>query len=309
MFPIPFPASTISLGFGEYDGKYYTRDSPHMGTDFSSRSQGVVAGSIFRASGTGKVVRQGIGPVGVSPNIDRPNNLAGNSIDVDYGDIITRYMHRPYNSPSPSTGAAVTEGVVLGMVGNTGLSGGAHLHLEVWDKRTRRRVDPARFFDFSRVVGSGSTAGVDAKPFTPDTASKPEELTMASTTIISCPLPWDPSQRTYVWITPSGGAGTVQEAAGMASILREQADKIIDYQSPNDWDKLQFAITHAWERAAAAKVVGLDEVEARITETLTASLAAHEGGMTDAQVVTLAASLREGLGAEVVAALSKALAS
>lgn len=172
--PIPFPASTISLPYGAVDGEFYTFSSPHQGTDFSSRSQGVTAGTVFRASGPGRVVRSGVGPVGVSPSITRPNNLAGNSIDVDYGDFIARYMHRPYDSPSPSVGAATVEGTLLGVVGATGLGdGGAHLHMETWDKRTGRRVNPATYFDFTRVVDASAAAGDGSStPFNP---GKPKE--------------------------------------------------------------------------------------------------------------------------------------
>ena len=168
MLPLPFPASTISLAYGAVDGKYYTFSSPHQGTDFSSRSQGVTAGTVFRASGPGVVVRSGVGRGGVSPSMSRPNSLAGNSIDVDYGDVIVRYMHRPYDSPSPAKGDRVAEGSALGVIGSTGLSGGAHLHMETWDKRTGRRVDPANYFDFARVVAAGAASGGAARPFTPE---------------------------------------------------------------------------------------------------------------------------------------------
>lgn len=176
MLPIPFPASTISLAYGAIDGEYYTFASPHQGTDFSSRSQGVTEGTVIRASGPGRVVRQGVGPVGVSPSIDRPNSLAGNSIDVDYGDFIARYMHRTYTSPSPATGAETVEGTELGEIGSTGLSGGPHLHLETWDKRTGRRVDPENYFDFSRTVGEGSPAGGNARPFTPAASEEDDDM-------------------------------------------------------------------------------------------------------------------------------------
>ena len=171
MMPLPFPASTISLEYGAIDGEYYTIASPHLGTDFSSRSQGVVAGTTFRASGTGTVVRSGYGPVGVTPTMARPNSLAGNSIDVDYGDVIVRYMHRPDDSPSPAKGDQVELWDVLGVIGTTGLSSAPHLHMETWDKKTGRRVNPAYFFDFRSVVASSG-----AKPFDPS----PEEDDMAT---------------------------------------------------------------------------------------------------------------------------------
>lgn len=65
MLPLPFPASTISLAYGAVDGEYYTFSSPHQGTDFSSRSRGVTAGTVFRASGPGTVVRSGVGAADV----------------------------------------------------------------------------------------------------------------------------------------------------------------------------------------------------------------------------------------------------
>ena len=166
MLPLPFPASTISLPYGAVDGEFYTFSAPHQGTDFSSRSQGVTAGTAFRASGPGRVVRSGVGPSGVSPSIYRPNSLAGNSIDVDYGDFIARYMHRPYDSPSPSVGAVTAEGTLLGVIGDTGLVDAAHLHMETWSKATGRRVNPANYFDFGRVVSSAAVAGYGT-PFTP----------------------------------------------------------------------------------------------------------------------------------------------
>lgn len=168
MLPIPFPASTISLHYGAADGEFYTSSSPHQGTDFSSRSQGVTAGTPIRASGPGRVVRSGVGPSGVSTSINRPNNLGGNAIDVDYGDFIARYMHRQWDSPSPAVGSVTAEGTLLGVIGATGLGdGGAHLHMETWSKATGRRVNPANYFDFTRVVNGSASAGGDATRFDP----------------------------------------------------------------------------------------------------------------------------------------------
>lgn len=228
--PIPFPASTISLAYGAVDGEFYRFSSPHQGTDFSSRSQGVTAGTPFRASGPGRVVRSGVGPSGVSPSIDRPNNLAGNSIDVDYGDFIARYMHRPYDSPSPSVGAATVEGTMLGVVGATGLGdGGAHLHMETWDKRTGRRVNPANYFDFTRVVDSSATARGSASPFDPEeddmTVQQYEDLMWE----IACTRPIklyalvnDKGEGGWIWMGPSGRWWVVPSGEYAALVAAEK---------------------------------------------------------------------------------------
>ena len=209
--PIPFPASTISLAYGAVDGEFYTFSSPHQGTDFSSRSQGVTAGTAIRASGPGRVVRSGVGPSGVSTSIDRPNNLAGNAIDVDYGDFIARYMHRQWDSPSPAVGSVTAEGTLLGVIGDTGLVSGAHLHMETWSKATGRRVNPANYFDFTRVVDSSATAGRSASPFDPEeddmTVQQYEDLMWE----IACTRPIklyalvnDKGEGGWIWMGPSG---------------------------------------------------------------------------------------------------------
>ncbi|RLK47610.1 M23 family metallopeptidase [Microbacterium telephonicum] len=214
MLPLPFPASTISLPYGAVDGKFYTFASPHKGDDFSSRSQGVVAGSVIRASGPGVVVRSGVGPAGVTPTIDRPNSLAGNSIDVDYGDFIARYMHRPLGSPSPAVGAETVEGTLLGLIGATGLVDAAHLHLETWDKKTGRRVDPANYFDFTRTVTTGAAAGDTSRPFDP-----PEEDDMyddAAQEALFQKIEWESRPyKTYQW----GGALILMGPGGRKYII------------------------------------------------------------------------------------------
>lgn len=180
--PLPFPASTITLDYGDTD-RPYSAWSPHQGTDFSSRSQGVVAGATIRASATGVVHRAGWETGEQTPTMDRPNKNAGNSIDVDYpsAGVRVRYMHRPTSSPSPAAGDRVTEGASLGVVGDTGYVTAAHLHMETWDLATGRRVNPANYFDFTRTVTTGQTADDGATPF-----PLPEEADM-SEFILQCP--------------------------------------------------------------------------------------------------------------------------
>ena len=156
MLPLPFTRDAISLDYGVIDYEFYYPGSPHQGVDFSSRSRGISAGTTIPASGEGRVTRSGVGPRGVSPDINRPNNLSGNSIDVDYGPVVVRYMHRPYDSHSPAPGDRVYLGSSLGVIGSSGQVSAPHLHMETWDKSSGRRVDPRGFFDYSRYVGDGS---------------------------------------------------------------------------------------------------------------------------------------------------------
>ncbi len=162
MLPLPFPASTITLDYGDTDTPY-SAWSPHQGIDFSSRSKGVVAGAVIHASGDGVVHRSGWETGEQTPTMDRPNKNAGNSIDVDYlaAGVRVRYMHRPADTPSPAAGDTVTEGTGLGVIGDTGYVTAAHLHMETWQLATGRRVSPWLYFTRDQ------TAGTDARPFEP----------------------------------------------------------------------------------------------------------------------------------------------
>lgn len=293
MLPLPFTAASISLGYGAVDGKYYTASSPHLGMDFSSRSRGVVAGAVIRASGAGKVVRSGVGPIGVSPTITRPNNLSGNSIDVDYGgDFITRYMHRPYDSPSPQKDDRVVEGSVLGVIGNTGLSGGAHLHMETWDKRTGRRVNPALFFDFTRTVTSGSTAG-GATPFDPEE----DDMTPEQAADLAAARADARDAKTLAneirGILYSAGLGEIRQMVGTTN----QAIYSVADGTPNTWDGLNVIASRI-----LAEVSASDARDAARDAALTAAVQAISTGQ-GVDPAVLAQTVTDAAKAGAVAAL------
>jgi murein DD-endopeptidase MepM/ murein hydrolase activator NlpD len=70
-----------------------------------------------------------------------PNRGYGNWIRLDHADgLSTVYAHMHRIAPGIEPGAIVARGDVIGFVGNTGRSTGAHLHFEVWS--AGRPVDP-----------------------------------------------------------------------------------------------------------------------------------------------------------------------
>lgn len=106
---------TISSYFGthrSYGGGPYT--SYHSGTDFRAP-----AGAPVYASAAGTVV------------LAEPLAIHGNMVIVDHGwGVLTGYAH--LSAMAVQVGQTVAAGELLGNVGNTGLSTGAHLHWEVW---------------------------------------------------------------------------------------------------------------------------------------------------------------------------------
>ncbi len=71
------------------------------------------------------------------------NGGYGNYIVIDHGNgVQTRYAHM--SSRAVSVGVHVSKGQVIGYVGSTGASTGAHIHFEVWNNGSR--VDPMSYF-------------------------------------------------------------------------------------------------------------------------------------------------------------------
>ncbi|MDY6877758.1 MAG: LysM peptidoglycan-binding domain-containing protein [Chloroflexota bacterium] len=105
----------ISAYFGShrsYNGGPYT--SYHSGVDFRAPS-----GTPVYASAAGTVV------------LAEPMALWGNAIVIDHGwSVLTGYGH--LSTIEVQVGQQVAPGDLIGKVGNTGLSTGAHLHWETW---------------------------------------------------------------------------------------------------------------------------------------------------------------------------------
>lgn len=108
IWPISAP---ITSGFGYRTGPGITRF--HQGLDL-----GAAEGTPIRAAGGGTVILAGY------------NGGYGNYTCIDHGGgVSTCYGHQ--SSIGVSAGQSVSQGQVIGAVGNTGYSFGAHLHFEV----------------------------------------------------------------------------------------------------------------------------------------------------------------------------------
>lgn len=132
----PFPTSTVTSEYGPRDGRM------HEGIDF-----GVPEGTPIPASNAGTVTGNGYG------------SGTGYYVDITHpGNIKTRYFHMVAQS-DVAIGTVVSKSQVIGFVGNTGNSFGAHLHWETivngshWNPR-----------DFMAVYGDGGSGGGSSGP-------------------------------------------------------------------------------------------------------------------------------------------------
>jgi len=68
----------------------------------------------------------------------------GLTVEIDHGGIITRYAHLSRFTPTTKQGVFLRKGEIIGFVGNTGNSNGAHLHYEII--YNGNNVNPENYF-------------------------------------------------------------------------------------------------------------------------------------------------------------------
>ncbi len=120
----------FNSGFGNRSDPLNQRTGVHEGIDL-----GAPIGTPVYATGEGVVTMAG------------PWDRYGNTIDIAHGNgIITRYAH--LSRIKVKEGQRVTRSMVIGLVGNTGRSTGAHLHYEVRVADTPK--DPIKFITVGR---------------------------------------------------------------------------------------------------------------------------------------------------------------
>jgi murein DD-endopeptidase MepM/ murein hydrolase activator NlpD len=126
--PLKRPASgeaDLTSSYGVRLDPFTRTPAMHTGLDFRAE-----AGATVRAAGAGRVT-----------SADYAGGY-GNMIEIDHGNgVTTRYAH--LSSVSVVAGQEVAAGAVIGRVGSTGRSTGAHLHYET--RVDGEPVDPQRF--------------------------------------------------------------------------------------------------------------------------------------------------------------------
>lgn len=141
-----FPLQYVSSEYGYRPGGF------HSGIDFAGGPAG--NGNPIYAPADGVVLSKGT------------DGSRGNYINLRHEPgLITRYFHM--NAPSPlSTGTPVTKAsTILGYVGNTGASQGAHLHWETYieggplNEENYPAMNPRDFMGIYGGSGSGPTTG------------------------------------------------------------------------------------------------------------------------------------------------------
>ena len=92
----------------------------------------------------------------------RSTSGAGNYVEVETGDLKVRYLHLQDDSipTNIQIGNNVSAGSVLGKVGNTGASEGAHLHIDMRLKNEPvrgDRINPRRYMNIQSFISSQQT--------------------------------------------------------------------------------------------------------------------------------------------------------
>lgn len=110
----PFPESTVSSEYGPRESPGPGGSTFHEGMDFTPGE-----GVDIPASGSGTVELAGT------------NGGFGNCVIINHGNGIKTLYGHMQSAPTVSVGQMVARGQIIGQVGNTGVSFGAHLHFEV----------------------------------------------------------------------------------------------------------------------------------------------------------------------------------
>lgn len=150
--------TTITSNFGTRIDPYDGQESFHSGIDIASNDGSY--GTYIIAARDGTVIY---------PNSDSPTNCVsngtedpcgggyGNYVMIEHSDgSVTVYAHMYENSITVHYGDQVSQGQVIGKMGSSGRSTGAHLHFEV--RVNGKQVNPLNFISESNPYPSKSSS-------------------------------------------------------------------------------------------------------------------------------------------------------
>ena len=129
--------------FGEMRGSI-----PHIGVDVV-RNIGYNTTAHIVAIADGRVIRVKNTVTGVDKR-----HPEGNYVDIAHENgLVSRYFHLKYGSipASVRVGQKITKGTVIGFMGNTGDSQGAHLHFQL--EQNGKAIDGAPYLKGQKVIG------------------------------------------------------------------------------------------------------------------------------------------------------------
>ena len=130
------PNGFIKPATGDLSDTFGSRNGEHKGIDIAA-----IAGSNVTASADGVVADSGNACIEGDVSC---NGRYGNFVYITHANgISTRYAHMQTGSVTVNAGNVVKQGQIIGKVGNTGGSTGAHLHFEVREGATA--VNPLKY--------------------------------------------------------------------------------------------------------------------------------------------------------------------
>lgn len=127
-WPLEAKNNIVTSKFGPRKQPGPLASKVHMGIDIAARQ-----GDPIYAVADGTIIL-----------IKANNGGAGNHIQIAHeNDIVSEYMHQSKFAKGLKTGSRVKKGQIIGYVGNTGISYGAHLHLGIFAKGSYK--DPLNY--------------------------------------------------------------------------------------------------------------------------------------------------------------------
>ncbi len=122
-YPLKFSRISSTFAWARFH-PVLKKSRPHKGVDFAAP-----AGTPIRTVGDGVVLSAAY------------NGAGGNTIKIRHSDRWTTvYMHMQKFASGIRAGQKISRGDLIGYVGSTGMSTGAHLHFELWDNG--KYIDP-----------------------------------------------------------------------------------------------------------------------------------------------------------------------